>query len=251
LWLSGLPEQAMETARRAVTTALKSGKPLDTCFALIFTTPVYLWCGEWDAAQDVLEQLVNHTHWPVLKPFHSSATALQGALLIGRNDASQGTPMVQTALQSMRNERQKVDGTFVACWVAEGLMSAGRPEQALAVVRDARRDAVLRSEAVLLPELLRLQGQALLATSETHEAQAERLLVRACSIAHRQSALAWELRAGLDLARLRARRGNCVEARQLLATTYDRFTEGFATHDLRAATQLLGELEPLTSRAAV
>jgi hypothetical protein len=42
-----------------------------------------------------------------------------------------------------------------------------------------------------------------------------------------------------------------VEARQLVATTYNRFTEGFATHDLRAATQLLGELEPHTSRAAV
>ncbi|HEY5759489.1 MAG TPA: winged helix-turn-helix domain-containing protein [Steroidobacter sp.] len=251
LWLSGLPERAMDIARQAVTTALRSGKPLDTCFALIFTAPVYLWCGEWDAAQDVLEQLINHSHWPVLKPFHPIAAALQGALLIGRKDPEQGTPMIQAALQTMRNERQNVVVTSAACWAAEGLMIVGRSEEALALVRNARRTAVAGAEAVLLPELLRVQAQALLAMSQTHEAQAERLLVRSCAIAHRQSALAWELRAGLDLARIRARQGNCVEARQLLGATYDRFTEGFATHDLRAATLLLGELDPLASRAAV
>ena len=241
----------MDIGRQAVTTALRSGKPLDTCFALIFTAPVYLWCGEWDGAQDVLEQLVNHSHWPVLKPFHAIAAAVQGALLIGREDPEQGTPMIQAALQTMRSERQHVIVTSAACWAAQGLMIAGRSEEALATIRSARRTAALGAEAVLLPELLRLQAQTLLSLSDTNEALAERLLTRSRSIAHGQSALAWELRSALDLARLRARRGNGVEARQLLATTYERFTEGFTTHDLRAATQLLGELDPFASRAAV
>ena len=110
---------------------MRCGKPLDTCFALLYTTPVYLWCGQWDGAQDVLEQLVNHTHWPVLKPFHVTALAMQGALLIGREDTERGTSMVQTALQKMRGERQNVVGTFVACWMADGLTTAGRFEEAL------------------------------------------------------------------------------------------------------------------------
>ena len=91
LWLSGFPERAIATARRAAGTALQSGKPLDTCFALLYTTPVYLWCGHWDAAQEVLEQLVSHTHWHLLKPFHCVARAMQGALLIGRGAAEGGT----------------------------------------------------------------------------------------------------------------------------------------------------------------
>jgi len=37
----------------------------------------------------------------------------------------------------------------------------------------------------------------------------------------------------------------------LLSSAYDRFTEGFATHDLRAASQLLRELDPLASHAAI
>lgn len=251
LWLSGLPERAMDTARQAVTTALRSGKPLDTCFALIFTTPVHLWCGEWDAAQDVLEQLVNHTHWPVLKPFHSSAVAMQGALLIGRKDIEQGTAMIHESLQKMRDERQNVLGTFVACWMAEGLTAAGRPAEALAVIRKARREAVHRAEGVLLPELLRQQAQVLLSMSADNEPRAVRLLDRSRTIARRQSALSWELRASLDLARIRARQGDPAEASQLLSSTYDRFTEGFATCDLQAASQLLRELDPLASRAAV
>ncbi|WP_129779791.1 ATP-binding protein [Peristeroidobacter soli] len=251
LWLSGLPERAIATARLAVATASRSGKPLDTCFALVFTTPVYLWCGEWDAAHGVLEQLINHTHWPMLKPFHSIAAAMQGSLLIGRKDPEQGIPMVQAALQVMKNERQNVARTLAACSLAEGLIMTGRCEEALVVIRNTRRDAVLGAEGAFLPELLRLQARTLLAMSEANEAQAERLLARSCMIARRQSASSWELRSAIDLTRIRARRGDGVAARQFLSTLYDRFTEGFATQDLQAAAQLLGALEPLASRAAV
>ena len=251
LWLSGLPERAIETARQAVATAMRSGKPLDTCFALLYTTPVYLWCGHWDAAQDILEQLVNHTHWPVLKPFHSSAAALQGALLIGREDTERGISMVQAALQKMRDERQNVIGALVACWLADGLTTAGRSVEALTVIRNARRDAARCAGAVQLPELLRVQARILLSISQANEARAVRLLVRSCRIARRQSALSWELRAALDLARLRARKGECEQARQLLATIYDRFTEGFTTHDPQAAAQLLRKIDRTSSRAAV
>jgi predicted ATPase/DNA-binding winged helix-turn-helix (wHTH) protein len=251
LWLSGLPERAMETARQAVATAMRSGKPLDTCFALIYTTPVYLWCGRWEAAQDVLEQLVNHTHWPMLKPFHSSAAAMQGALLIGRAETEKGTALVQAALQKMKDERQNVVGTFIACWLADGLTTVGRSEEAQTVIRNARRDAARKGEAVQLPELLRMQAQTLLAISPANEARAVRLLLRSCRIARRQSAPSWELRSAMTLARIRARQGDCEQARHLLAPIYDRFTEGFATRDLQVAAQLLRELDPLTSRAAV
>jgi predicted ATPase len=38
--------------------------------------------------------------------------------------------------------------------------------------------------------------------------------------------------------------GRHSEARQILAPVYDRFTEGFATSDLRAAKALLDALTP-------
>lgn len=239
LWVSGLPERALATAAQAVSTAMRSGKPLDTCFALIYTTPVYLWCGDWDGALQVLEQLVGHTHWPVLKPFHATALGLQGALLIGRADIAQGTPLVLEALQKMRDERQNVVRNFIACAAAEGLTTAGRPKEALTILRGARRDAVRGAEAVLLPELLRLQAQALLAMAPTNEARAVRLLDRSCRLARRQSALSWELRSALTLARIRTGHGDSEQARYLLSTIFDQFTEGFDTRDLRAAARFV------------
>lgn len=251
LWMSGLPDRAMNTARQAVSTAMRSGKPLDTCFALLFTTPVYLWCGRWDAAQDVLEQLVKHTHWPVLKPFHSCAAALQGALLLGRDDKEHGLPMVEAALQKMQDERQNVIRTLVACWLADGLTTAGRADEALPILVNARREAVRSGEGVLLPEVLRLQARALIASSHANETRAARLLARSRRIAHHQSAPSWELRATLDQARIHDRKGESEQARAVLAPIYERFTEGFATLDLQAAAQLLTKLDPSCSRAAI
>jgi predicted ATPase len=186
----------------------------------------------------------------VLKPFHTSAAALQGALLIGREDSEQGISMLHTAVQNMQGERLNVIKTLAACWLADGLTAAGRADEALTVIRNARRDAVRGTEAVLLPELLRLQSRALLSISQTNDARAERLLLRSCRIAHHQSAPGWELRSALDLSRLQAQQGDCDQARSLLATIYDRFTEGFATNDLQLAARLLRDLDPaqLTAR---
>lgn len=248
LWLSGLPERAIATARQAADAAMRSGKPLDTCFALLYTTPVYLWCGHWDAAQKVLDQLVKHTHWSLLKPFHAVAQAMQGALLIGRGEPGAGTTMLEGVLQKMRHERQNVVATFVACWSTEGLIHLSRGAEALAVLRTARRAAVRGGEAVHLPELLRMQAKALLSMSQDHEARALRLLKRACRIARRQSALGWELRAATDIARIRARHDRGEQSRQLLASLYNRFTEGLETRDLEQARLLLRELGESSER---
>jgi hypothetical protein len=217
---------------------------------LLFTAPVYLWCGHWDGAQDVLEQLVKHKHWPVLKPFHASAAALQGALLIGRDETEPGIAMVQAAVLKMNGERLNVIGTLVACCLVQGLLVARRPDEALMILRNARRSALRGGERVLLPEFLRLQAQILLAMSPSNEPRAVRLLVRSCRVAREQSAPSWELRAAVDLARIRARHGECEQARQLLAPIYRRFTEGLATFDLRAAAQLLQEVGQSSTLAA-
>lgn len=250
LWLCGFPERAMTTAREAVSTALLYGKPLDTCFALLFTVPVYLWCGHWDSVQDVLEQLVKHKHWPVLKPFHASADALRGALLIGRNDTEQGISMMQAAALKMKGERLNVISTHATCCLVQGLLTAGRPEEAPMILSAARRGAVHGGERVLWPELLRLQAQVLLALSSSNEPRAVRMLERSCRIARQQSARSWELRTTVDLARIHARRGEGDIARDMLAPIFDRFTEGFATPDLQAAAHLLNELNHASTLAA-
>jgi predicted ATPase len=71
---------------------------------------------------------------------------------------------------------------------------------------------------------------------------AEELYCKALSIAKKQEAKLWELRAAVSLARLRRDQGRRAEARNLLAPAYGWFTEGFGTPDLKEAKTLLDEL---------
>lgn len=65
-----------------------------------------------------------------------------------------------------------------------------------------------------------------------------------CSIdlGDQQSALSWRLCASTSLARLQFRQGRREEAREALAGTYARFSEGFETADLKAAEHLLATM---------
>jgi hypothetical protein len=56
------------------------------------------------------------------------------------------------------------------------------------------------------------------------------------------SAKAWELRANVSLARLLASQGHRGEACTMLAETYNWFTEGFDTADLKEVKALLEAL---------
>ena len=89
-------------------------------------------------------------------------------------------------------------------------------------------------------ELNRHKGQLLL--RQGHSQIAEELYRKAFSIAERQGAKLWELRAAASLARLRRDQGRHPEARNLLAPVYGWFTEGFDTPDLNEAKELLREL---------
>jgi predicted ATPase len=73
-------------------------------------------------------------------------------------------------------------------------------------------------------------------------AAAEAKLLRALAIAREQSALSWELRVAMTLARLWSRGGRAKEGRDLLAGIYRTFTEGFDTSDLIRARNMMAAL---------
>ena len=85
-----------------------------------------------------------------------------------------------------------------------------------------------------MPEVLRLKGELLLIQDESNTAVAEDCLLRSLDWARREGVLSWELRTGMSLARLRRNQDRIGEARDLLASVYGRFTEGFGTADLKA-----------------
>lgn len=82
----------------------------------------------------------------------------------------------------------------------------------------------------------------LLALSDRDADGACALFLQLVALARQQGALAWELRAAMNLARLRANQNRQREVIELLEGVYNRFTEGFETVDLLAARSLFAEL---------
>jgi predicted ATPase len=126
--------------------------------------------------------------------------------------------------------------------LATGLAGLGQLDEALAAVNEGL-DNVIQAEHghdLFFAELLRIKGEILLRREAV--TAAEDSFRQALDVAQEQEALLWELRAALSLARLRAKQGRGGEARKILAPVYDRFIEGFATPDLRAAKAFLDEL---------
>jgi predicted ATPase len=116
----------------------------------------------------------------------------------------------------------------------------GRPREALAVVEESLRHYAGHEERVHLPEVLRIRGE-LLVQRGAREA-AEQDFRASLDLARRMGALAWELRTTTTWSRVMAEGGDRAAAREGLAAVYARFTEGFATPDLRDARALLDAL---------
>jgi predicted ATPase len=94
-----------------------------------------------------------------------------------------------------------------------------------------------------LPEVLRVDAELLLWRGGPGAvATAEAKLQQALELARQQSALSWELRTALSIARLRVAQGRSRDARGLLEPIYGRFTEGLDTLDLRSSRALLQSL---------
>ena len=87
----------------------------------------------------------------------------------------------------------------------------------------------------------RIAEEIALMSPEPDAAKAEAYLERALTVARKQPAKSWELRAAMSMARLWRDQGK-QQARELLAPVYGWFTEGHKTLDLKEAKALLEEL---------
>jgi len=124
--------------------------------------------------------------------------------------------------------------------LAEAYGKAQRPLEGLEHLTEAIHIIERTEERQFEAELHRVRGELLLATEDA--GQAEESFCTSLEIARCQSAKLWELRAATSLARLWRAQGKCAEARDLLASVYRWFTEGFDTPVLQEARALLDEL---------
>jgi predicted ATPase/DNA-binding winged helix-turn-helix (wHTH) protein len=243
LWLAGLPNQAIQVAQQGIEVVRRQKHPVSLCIGLTHAAPVFLWRRDLQIAEELIEQLISHARKYSLTNYHIGGLGLRGRLLLSRGETQLGVQILREALAAMQNARRYILSTAFSCALAEGLARTGCSAEATLLIEGVVEDALRGSGTFELPELLRVRGEVLLASSRENWPAAEASLISSLTSARQQSALGWELRSALILSRWWKDRGRTKEARTLLTDVYGRFTEGFDTADLREAARELGELE--------
>jgi predicted ATPase len=146
---------------------------------------------------------------------------------------------LQRAIVDFRNINHLARMPYYLSVVAEALATGGRVDEAETTILMALSLAHEQEERWCLPEVLRIQ--AAIATAQGKTAEAETMLLEAMTIAEATGALSWRLRAAIDLAKLWRAAWKSGEARNLLLSVLNKFTEGFSTRDLIVAAQLIDQ----------
>lgn len=243
LWLQGFPDRAIEATHSSVDEANGTGHAISLCDALAQAMcPIAMFVGDLSAAEQAVTTLLSEATLHALDPWGVLGCCWKGALHIKRGELDYGLPLLRNALEDLREVRFAFYHAGFLGALAEGYASAGQFKAADGAIDEALERCKQKEEFWCIAELLRIKGEILLQKGEDNVPLAEEHFLRSGAWARRQEALSWELRAAVSLAQLRRQQGRVAEARETLALVYERFSEGFATTDLRVAKRLLDAL---------
>jgi predicted ATPase/DNA-binding winged helix-turn-helix (wHTH) protein len=243
LWSLGFRDQAVDHMEIAFADAKKTNNAMAMSGCLVKTVcPTLINAGRLADAEDSANMLLDLTAKSGLAYRHAMGRCFKGALLVTRGDFA-GLDLLQDGLGWMREARFVQGYPESLGALALGLAAAERFAQARSAIDEALECADVHEERWCIPELLRVKGEILRLEGPVNAAAAEVQFHEALALASQQRALSWELRAATSMARLWREKGRATEAKTLLSSVYDRFTEGFDTLDLRTARTLIDELK--------
>ena len=244
LWLQGFGDQARQLTESLVDYARTKDHALSLLYALLIAAcPIALYVGDLTTVDHHVRLAFDLAARHALEVWNAWAQCFESALLIKRGGHRAGSQLLQSALKRLPEPALHHHITLLLAELAAGLGGAGQIAEGLSVVDKALARAEQTEAGWYLAELLRTKGELhLLERLPTSVETAEKCFHRALDVARDQSALFWELRSAMSLARLWRGRERASQARKLLAPVYRRFTEGFGTADLIAAKRLLASL---------
>ncbi len=241
-WLRGNADRAATMAKRAVLLAVKRDQPINLCMTLIFSATVFLWRGDLDEADQLIQRLLTQSARHSLDPYHSVGVALSGEIAIARGNAGEGVSLLNSALGQLQAARHHALTPALHVALGEGLLKVGAAEEAGIVVEAGLALSDVFGETLNVPELLRVRAEAWLFATPPDPLAAEEAFRRAKRLANGQSAVSLELRSAMGLAHLWADQGRTSDAADVLEEVYLRLEEGWETEDVRRAGELLAVL---------
>jgi predicted ATPase/class 3 adenylate cyclase len=243
LVMLGHLDQARASSAKTVNLSEQLGHKPSVAQTLAFRAELLVILNLSEEAEAHLSTCISLCEKYSLANYLDAATLMQGWARVLRGEVETGIRQAEVALEALKSipSRRFRLPTRIAT-VGRAKAAAGDIDGALALFDSALEVASTNGERWYEPELLRLKAEMLLAQPKQRATEAEQCLKAAISLAQKQEAKFWELRAAIALAELWADQGRRSEAHDLLAAIHGWFTEGFDTADLKDAKALLDQL---------
>jgi adenylate cyclase len=242
LWCLGYPDQALKRGHKSVALA----RELDHTFSLVDVLCFagclfYALLRDAQGLKEYAEELMSLSEGLGSTSFWGTGTCYWGQALSMLGQVQVGIAQMRNGIADRRSIGARCYSSGMLGALAEAQGMDGRPDAGLITVREALALVEETGERFCEAELHRLKGVQWLDLGNEKDAEAS--FRTAIEVARAQQAKSWELRATTNLSRLWLAQSRTSEAREALTEVYDWFSEGFDTPDLRAARELLGELE--------
>lgn len=240
-WFTGKLDQALRYAEMAIEEAEKSGQVIVLCGSLIQTMPIYFWVDDLEQVKRRLSRLELAAEKHSLEPYRAAALGFRGRYLIRTGQTIDGIQHLRDSLEKLAAQRYEMFVTELVPALAVGLAEQNSRAEAVALLDKSIAVQVEANTTLHLPALFLAKGRTLASGDKPDIRSAEESFEKAMTFARQQSALSFELRAGLALARIWIERGEVQRGHDLIGPIYGQFTEGFGTPDLVLAKEMLQE----------
>jgi predicted ATPase/DNA-binding winged helix-turn-helix (wHTH) protein len=239
-WLTGALDRAVGYAEMTIEDAERSDHPIALFRAHALTTSLYFWIDDLQQVERNLEKLELSSEKNSLGPYRAVALGLRGRYLLRIGRIIEGVQHLRDALKRLKAQRYKFLMPDFTADLAVCLAKQNGRVEALALVDEAIAGQGNGNMVIQLPEIFLTKALVFVNGNEPDFHSAEEYFERSMALAREQSALSYELRAGLELSRLWIGNGQIERARTMIRPIYGRFSEGFGTPDLVLAREILG-----------
>jgi tetratricopeptide (TPR) repeat protein len=241
-WIIGQVDEAVARMDAALERADEVQHAHTHAYAWYYASVLHALRGEPAIAKSYAERCLGISDQHGFRQWLGLARAIRGICAAALDASGSRLDEVNAALEEYESAGYQLGITAQFVLLCPVLLRRNDVETALEVIDHGLSIVGRNSERFFEAELYRLKARALLMRGGA-EGEAESLLDQALRTARGQQARSLELRAATDLARLRMKQGKRGEARDVLASTYGRFSAGFDTPDLAEAKTILAQLQ--------
>jgi predicted ATPase len=241
LWILGFPEAALKDADQAVSEARQIGHAVTLMLALYNAAITQGAVGKYEVATAQNSELCELADEKGSGFWGSGGLLQKGSLLALTGKAAALDPITR-GITAWKSTGATQGVAFSISLLAKIYADLGRYDDACQTIGEALAAIETSGERYFEADVKRMAGEIALMLPQPDAPKAEAYFQRALEVARKQQAKSWELRAAMSMARLWRDQGKRDEARELLASVYGWFTEGFGTLDLKQAKALLDEL---------